>query len=213
MILILLGPPGSGKGTQAKLLHQKLNLIYFEAGRILREKAKEENKLGKKIDELINKKGVLVPDSIMKMVLKDFFQKKNLKKGIIFDGFPRNLSQYQILQEFLKEKGLKIDKVFLLEVSDKTIIFRLSQRRICSKCGLEYNLATRPPKNDEICDQCQVKLISRPDDTPKLIKNRLKIYKKETQPLINEAEKNKILVRINGERKIKEIYQEILANL
>lgn len=213
MILILLGPPGSGKGTQAKLLSKKLKTFYFEAGRILRKKAKEKNKLGKKIDELVNKKGLLVPDSVMKMVLKDFFEKKNLKKGVIFDGFPRSLSQYQLLEEFLSKKGLKIDKVFLLEVSDETIIFRLSQRRICPKCGLEYNLTTNPPKKDEVCDQCQVKLISRPDDTPKLIKNRLKIYKKETQPLIKEAEKNKILVRINGERKIKEIYQEILANL
>lgn len=213
MILILLGPPGSGKGTQAKLLSKKLKTFYFEAGRILRKKAKEKNKLGKKIDELVNKKGLLVPDSVMKMVLKDFFEKKNLKKGVIFDGFPRSLSQYQLLEEFLSKKGLKIDKVFLLEVSDETIIFRLSQRRICPKCGLEYNLTTNPPKKDEVCDQCQVKLISRPDDTPKLIKNRLKIYRKETQPLIKEAEKNKILVRINGERKIKEIYQEILANL
>lgn len=213
MIIVFLGPPGSGKGTQAKLLSQKLDSFYFEAGKILRQLATKKTKLGREIDRIINQKGALVPDEIMSRVLKDFLKDKDLKRGIIFDGFPRSLNQYQILEKILEEKNLKIDKVFFLKVSEETIVFRLSQRRICPKCGFEYNLVTRPPKKDEICDFCQVKLIQRPDDNPKVIKARFQTFMKQTSPIIKLAKRQGILEELDGERKILEIHREILKRV
>lgn len=213
MIIVFLGPPGSGKGTQAKLLSQKLGSFYFEAGKILRQLATKKTKIGRKINKIINQKGALVPDEIMSWVLEDFLKDKNLKKGIIFDGFPRSLNQYQILKKNLEEKNLKIDKVFYLKTKEKTVVFRLSQRRICPKCGFEYNLVTRPPKKDEICDFCQIKLIQRTDDTPEVIRARFKTFKTQTTPIIKLARKQGILEELNGEEEILKIHKEILKRI
>jgi len=213
MIIIFLGPPGSGKGTQAKLLHQKLGGFYFEGGGVLRQKAEENSSLGRKIKEIIYQQGKLVPDNLMKKILKDWLADKDIKKGIIFDGFPRSLAQYQILKEILFKKGEKITKVIFLKVSEPVLVSRLSSRRICPKCGLEFNLITKPPKNDEICDSCGTKLIQRADDTPEVIKARLKTYFEKTQPLVDLAKKEKVLEEMDGERKIEEIHQEILERI
>ena len=213
MIIIFLGPPGSGKGTQAKLLHQKLGGFYFEGGDVLRRKAEENSPLGKKIKETIYQQGKLVPDNLMKKILEDWLADKDIKKGIIFDGFPRSLAQYQILKEILFKKGEKITKVIFLKVSEPVLVSRLSSRRICPKCGLEFNLITKPPKNDEICDSCGTKLIQRADDTPEVIKARLKTYFEKTQPLVDLAKKEKVLEEMDGERKIEEIHQEILERI
>jgi len=213
MIIIFLGPPGSGKGTQAKLLHQKLGGFYFEGGGVLRQNAEENSPLGKKIKEIIYRQGKLVPDNLMKKILEDWLAGKDIKKGIIFDGFPRSLAQYQILKEILFKKGEKITKVIFLKVSEPVLVSRLSSRRVCPKCGLEFNLITKPPKNDEICDSCGTKLIQRADDTPEVIKARLKTYFKKTQPLVDLAKKEKVLVEMDGERKIEEIHREILERI
>lgn len=213
MIIIFLGPPGSGKGTQAKLLHQKIGGIYFEGGEILREKAKEDSPLGRKIKKIIYTQGKLVPDSLMKKIFLEWLLKKNLKEGIIFDGFPRSLNQYQLLKRILKERGERITKVIFLRVREKTIIKRLSARRVCPECHFEYNLITKPPKEDEICDRCGKKLIRRLDDTPKVIKERLKIYYEVTQPLLKISQKEGILKEFDGEKRIEEIHQEIIKEL
>jgi len=213
MIIIFLGPPGSGKGTQAKLLHQKLGGFYFEGGDVLRRKAEENSPLGKKIKEIIYQQGKLVPDNLMKKILEDWLADKDIKKGIIFDGFPRSLEQYQILKEILFKKGEKITKVIFLKVSEPVLVSRLSSRRVCSKCGLEFNLITKPPKNDEVCDSCGTKLIQRADDTPEVIKARLKTYFEKTQPLVDLAKKEKVLEEMDGERKIEEIHQAILERI
>jgi len=213
MIIVFLGPPGSGKGTQAKLLYQKIGGFYFEGGDILREKAKESSLLGRKIKQIIYRKGGLVPDEVMSEILEDWLKNKDIKKGIIFDGFPRSLKQYQFLEELLAKGGEKITKVIFLKVGQQVVINRLSSRRICPKCDFEYNLVTRLPKKDEICDFCQVKLVQRADDTPKVIRARLKTYFKITQPIINLAREKGILVEVDGEKKIEEIHQEILEKL
>jgi len=213
MIIIFLGPPGSGKGTQAKLLHQKLGGFYFEGGDVLRRKAEENNSLGKKIKEIIYQQGKLVPDNLMKKILEDWLAGKDIKKGIIFDGFPRSLGQYQILKEILLKKGEKINKVIFLKVSESVLVSRLSSRRVCPQCGLEFNLVTKPPKKDEVCDSCGTKLIQRADDTPEVIKARLKTYFEKTQTLIDLAKKEGILEEVDGERKIEEIHQEILRRI
>jgi len=213
MIIIFLGPPGSGKGTQAKLLHQKLGGFYFEGGDVLRRKAEETNSLGKKIKEIIYQQGKLVSDKLMKKILEDWLGGKDIKKGIIFDGFPRNLIQYQILKEILSKNEEKITKVIFLKVSEPVLVSRLSSRRICPKCGLEFNLVTKPPKKDENCDSCGTKLVQRVDDTPEVIKARLKTYFEKTQPLVDLAKKEGILEEVDGERKIEEIQQEILRRI
>ncbi len=213
MIIVFLGPPGSGKGTQAKLLHRKIGGFYFEGGDILREKAKEDSPIGEKIRKIIFEKGKLVPNRIMAEILEDWLKGKDIKKGIIFDGLPRNFNQYQILKNLLAKHGGEITKIIFLKVSPKTVISRLSARRICPKCDFEYNLITRPPKKDEICDFCGRKLIQRPDDTPKVIKERLNTYFKLTQPVIFAAKKEGILEEINGEEEILQIHRVISERL
>jgi len=213
MIIVFLGPPGSGKGTQAKMLHQKIGGFYFEGGDILREKAKENSPVGEKIRKIIFEKGKLVPNRIMAEILEDWLKGRDIKKGIIFDGFPRNLSQYQILKNLLVKHGEKITKIIFLKVRQKTVISRLSARRICPKCDFEYNLITRPPKKDEICDFCGSKLVQRQDDTPKVIRERLNTYLKLTRPVIFAAKKEGVLEEINGEEEIPQIHKIILERL
>lgn len=213
MIIIFLGPPGSGKGTQAKLLYQKLGGFYFEGGDVLRRKAEENNSLGKKIKEIIYQQGKLVPDNLMKKVIEDWLAGKDIKQGMIFDGFPRSLNQYQILKKILLKRGEKITKVIFLKVGESVLVSRLSSRRVCPKCGLEFNLITKLPKKDEVCDSCGVKLVQRPDDASEVIKARLKTYFEKTQPLVDLARKEGILEEIDGERKIEEIHREILRRI
>ena len=213
MIVIFLGAPGSGKGTQAKLLSQKIGGLYFEGGAVLRSKANENSSLGRKVKQIIYAEGKLVPDDIMVNILKEWFENKPINKGVVFDGFPRSLSQYKLLKDFLSQKKEKISKVIFLKVRESVVISRLSSRRVCPKCGLEFNLLTKPPLKDEICDFCGENLIKRPDDTPRLIKARLKTYLEKTKPFIDFVRKEGILEEVDGERGVEEIHQDILRRL
>ncbi len=208
MNIILLGPQGSGKGTQAKFLAEKLGLFYIEMGGILREAAK----VNPQIDEMINKKGELVPDDLTLSILKNKLGKEKPDlTNLLFDGFPRSLIQYQLLKDWFSEKGVKIDKVILLEISEKETIRRLSARRICPKCGSVYNLVTNPPPGGECA--CGGELIQREDDFPEAIKTRLSLYHQVTSPLVEAMEKEGILIRVNGERPIDVISQDLLEKL
>jgi adenylate kinase len=213
MNIVFLGPPGSGKGTQAKLVVKKFGFRYFESGDILREKAREKDALGQEIDRIIHREGKYVPDKMVVTIVTDWITKTKLEQGIVFDGFPRTLEQYQDLQRVLAERDSGIDLVIYLRVSEKETLRRLSARRICPRCDLEFNLVTKPPKNDELCDQCQAKLIQRQDDAPEIIKKRLKTYYQLTKPLIEFIRQQGILEEVDGERPIELIYQEILKRL
>jgi len=213
MNIIFLGPPASGKGTQAELIAKELDLQYFEAGDVLREIAEEKTPLGQEIDRIMNQEGKLLPDQIMDQVAAQWLAKTKIKKGVVFDGYPRKLSQYPTLQKMLAEKGEKINKVIYLEVSEQTSIKRISSRRVCPQCDAEYNLLTKRPKENELCDQCQKKLIQREDDAPAVVKERLKTYYQLTQPLIGFIRKQGILIEVDGERPIKVIYQDVLNRL
>ncbi len=213
MILLFLGPPGSGKGTQAKLMVKKLKAEYFESGDILREKAQEKNALGQEIDQIIHQEGKYVPDEMMKKIVSGWLTENKLEQGIIFDGFPRTLEQYRDLQKILTEKGKEIEKVVYLKVSKQESVRRLSARRICPQCDLEFNLITKPPKKDELCDQCQRKLVQRKDDSPEIIKKRLETYYQLTKPLVEFVRQEGILEEVDGERPIKVIHQEIVNRL
>jgi len=202
-VFILIGPPGSGKGTQAKKVSEFLNYSFISTGDVLREEVKKKTKLGNIVKKYMEK-GALVPDDLMLKIIKKNLKKK---KGIVLDGFPRTINQAKGLDEILKNKSLKIDKVFYLKVKEEEIIKRLSSRRICPKCQSVYNLITKKPKNDEVCDICNLKLIQRDDDKEEVIRKRLEVYNEETKELLNYY-KDKIL-EINGEGNPEEVFEKI----
>jgi len=147
MIFLILGAPGSGKGTQAKLLVKTLGYNYLQTGEVCRAIAKEDSPLGRKIDYLMHEKGALVPDPLIHKAVKSWLDKMGVKKGIVFEGYPRNVAQYQIWKKILAERKKRPEMVFYLRVSQKAVIERSSARRVCPRCSSEYNLATKPPIN------------------------------------------------------------------
>jgi len=204
MILIFLGKPGSGKGTQAAMVAEKMEIPTISMGEILRNIEKENTPLSKEIKSHIDK-GNLVPDELVLQLLSERLKKPDCKNGCILDGFPRTVKQAELFDK-------KIDRVIYIDVKDETIIKRLSSRRECS-CGMVYNLITNPPKKDGICDKCGRKLYTRKDDNPETIKNRLKVYNEQTKPLIDFYTKKRLFVKVDGERTIDEILKEIVAIL
>jgi len=208
--ILLIGSPGSGKGTQARLLVNDFDFAYFSAGDILRHLSEEDTPLGQQIGRSIGK-GELVSNSLMKEILVDFL-KKNRGKDILLDGYPRNLSQVKTIEQCLASRG-GLNLVFYLRISDRETVRRLSSRVVCRQCGAVYNLITCPPHQKEICDHCGGKLRVRADEEPEAIKKRLSVYKKETQPLVDYFVQKGILMFIDGERPIKEIYKEIKKSI
>ena len=207
MNIVLLGAPASGKGTQAKLITEKLGLYHFQTGELCRDLAKKN----KRIREIVSS-GKLVPEQEMTMYVVDFLSSNYKKmKNILFEGFPRFISQYEALDKFLNTKGDDIDMVISLDISEKEAIRRLSARRICRKCGNIYNLITNPPPVGKC--KCGGKLYQRKDDQPEAIKTRFEYYRKNTKKLIDYLDKKKKLIRIEAERPIEVIFKDILKKL
>jgi len=207
MNIILLGAPGSGKGTQASMLSNKLGLYYFQTGKLSRDLAKKD----KRLREIINS-GKLIPEQEMTMYVIDNLSKNRSKmNNILFEGFPRFISQYKALAEFLRSKGDDIDAVISLDISEKEAVRRISSRRICEKCGEVYNLITNPPSKGGC--KCGGKLIQRKDDNPDSVKVRFRYYKEDTKKLIDYLEKQSNVIKVDGERSIKVIYEDILRKL
>lgn len=197
MNLVLMGPPGAGKGTQGELLAKKLGVDTISTGVMLRTAIKEQTEIGKQVEALIND-GKLVSDDIMVKLVKERLSKPDCEKGFILDGFPRTTAQ----AEALTASGVKIDKVLSLEVDDEVIIARLSSRRECSKCGAPYNVISNKPQTEGICDKCGGDLIQRADDNPDTIKNRLNVYHTQTEPIKAYYEKLGLLVTAEGEEEL-----------
>src|SRR3989344_5330248 len=185
MNLVILGPQGSGKGTQAELLISKYGMNYVDMGRILRS----VHQLKEFVD-----KGELVPDELVRTIAWDHINKQDKSKGFLFDGYPRSVPQYEYLQDMLRRFGKKIDKVIWLDISEVESIRRLSARRTCEKCGEIYNSITRPPQKPDVCDKCGGKLVQRKDDTPEAIKRRLQLYHEQTRPILDKARDEGILL-------------------
>ncbi len=207
MNIILLGPPGAGKGTQAKKISGTYSLPHISTGDILRENINNNTKLGLNAKSFMSR-GELVPDNLLIMIIKDRLARNDCMKGFLLDGYPRTIPQADTLQMILTESNRKIDAVLNIAVDDEELIKRLSGRRMCS-CGTSYHVLFNQPEKEGICNSCKGKLYQRDDDKAEAIRNRLAVYKKQTQPLIDYYQKKGILQNINGAKDISEIYVDI----
>ncbi|KUK83311.1 MAG: Adenylate kinase [Microgenomates bacterium 39_6] len=209
MNIILIGPPGSGKGTQAQKILADFPLNYFSAGDILRDLAKEDSALGKRVAWVMSQ-GELVSDDLMAQIIEDFLAKN--KGSLIFDGYPRGLDQAVFLEKSLKNRG-GIDLVINLQVPEEVLIKRLSSRVICRDCGAVYNLITNPPQKAGICDSCGGALYQRDDEKPEAVKKRLAVFNQQTKPVIDFFKKRDCFFNIDGRQSIEKIYQIIKKKL
>lgn len=203
MNIILFGPQGSGKGTQARLLCEKFGFFYFESGAYLRRIAESHPELKESLSE-----GKLVPDTEMTSYLAAFFDQQNLYDDILFDGFPRTLEQYNFFKNWLKDKSVTLDLGIVLEISEEETLKRLSSRRLNPETGEIYSLAHPLPTGVDI-----EKLIQRDDDKPESIKRRLNLYRTRTEELINEIKKDMKVVEVNGERSESEIFNDLVLEI
>ncbi len=208
MHLILFGAPGVGKGTQAKLISEKYNVPQISTGDMLREAVKAETDLGKKASELMNA-GKLVPDEIMLALIKNRISKEDCSKGFILDGFPRTIAQAEGLDKLFTDLSLPDITCIEINVPDDEIINRLISRRLCEKCGTDYNLITNPPPRDMLCLKCGGNIIQRKDDNEETISNRLKVYLAQTAPLRDYYEKKGDFYSIDGLRGVDEVRNDI----
>ena len=205
--IIILGPPGSGKGTQAKKLAQKLKMFYLGTGDLLRKEKQKNTAIGKEFQEILEKEeGGLVPDEFINKFVKEKLNTIDSNKEIVFDGFPRTIQQAEILDAYFKNKN-KDYKVLNIQVSSESIIHRMETRRICEKCG---KIFFQPEKLETSrCNQCSGRLIQRDEDKPDIIKKRIQVYDEQTKPIINYYNLKKKLININGEPSINEVEKEI----
>lgn len=210
-VFILLGPPGSGKGTQARNLYQYFNLPHVSTGDLLREQVYKKTEVGKTVETYI-KNGQLVPDEIILSMLFERISNTDCKKGYILDGFPRTLAQAKELQIYFKQHKIE-PFIFNFNLSDQEIIKRLSNRLICAQCHTPYHLSNFPPKEAGICNICHSPLTPRSDDKPKIVINRLKAYHKQTAPLIMYYKELKLLHTIDCRQTEKEIFNQMLLCL
>jgi len=210
--LIFHGPPGVGKGTQAGRISLEENLNHISSGDLLRAAVDAKTEIGLKAREYIEN-GLLVPNELIVSIVANKINSTECEKGFILDGFPRNLSQAKVLDSTLKKAGKKIDRVFSFTASEEVIITRIAGRRMCKSCGAHYHEIFSPPLKENVCDKCGSKLVQRKDDYPETIKVRLKVYKEQTEKLIDYYNKKGILVEINCNGDKTEIQQNILAGL
>jgi adenylate kinase len=211
MRIVLLGPPGAGKGTQAKVISKKFDISHISTGDILRHEIKGGSELGKEAAGFVES-GKLVPDGIIIEIIKNEISRGKSKNGFLMDGFPRNLEQALMFSDLLDKLGIKLDKVININVSKEEIIERLSRRRICSVCKSVFSIG-RKNKEPERCPKCNGDLIERKDDKKEVIKHRLDVYESETRPLIDFYTDKGLLVNINGFGEEKEITKRILEVL
>ena len=210
--LILLGPPGAGKGTQAERLVDDFDLPYYATGDILRAAVKDENELGKEAKGYMDS-GDLVPDELICKVIMQRIDSNEAADGFLLDGFPRTTGQANVLKAALDRRGRRLTAALLIEVDDDEVIRRLSGRRICVKNGHLYHVEFDPPKNEGVCDQDGSRLVQRDDDKPETIKHRLKVYHDQTRPLVDLYEKEGLLRRFDGKREPVEVHDHIRASL
>lgn len=209
MKIIMLGAPGAGKGTQAKMIAEKFGIPHISTGDIFRANIKNGTELGKKAKDYMDK-GQLVPDELTVEILLDRVAKEDCKDGYVLDGFPRTIPQADVLDKELTKLGDKVDFAINVDVPDENIVRRMSGRRACLKCGATYHIEHIPPKKEGICDTCGSELVQRDDDKPETVQNRLSVYHEQTQPLIDYYNNKNILRTVDGTRDMQEVFSDIV---
>jgi len=213
LVLVLLGPQGSGKGTQAKLLSEKLGISHVSAGDLIRVEASKKTVLGKKINSLISR-GKLLPDALVTKILEKRLREQDARVGVILDGYPRTLRQAILLEKLLARLKLPpVSAVVSLKISRSESIKRLSARRQCEKCGAIYNLVYDKIRENQPCPKCGGKLFKRSDDEPEAIRERLRNYEKQSRPLISFYAGKKVLRVVNGEASVTRVFKRVLKAL
>ena len=212
MRLVFLGPPGAGKGTQAKQVAAHLGIPHISTGDMLRESVRKGQAIGLKAREFMDK-GELVPDEVMLNVVEERIKESDCARGFLLDGFPRTILQAEGLDEVMGRNGLNLDYVVSIEVPENDLVSRLTSRRLCSRCGQDYNLILRPPRKEGICDLCGGEIYQREDDREETIRNRLTVYGLQTDPLKDYYSGTDLLRTVNGSGSIEEIYNSIVSVL
>lgn len=212
MRIILLGPPGAGKGTQAAGIIEKYDIPHISTGDIFRKNIKEGTNLGKEAKEYMDK-GLLVPDELTVGLVIDRITQEDCKNGFMLDGFPRNVSQAKHLDTFLKESNIELDKVINIEVDKSILVGRAVGRRICKSCGTTYHVEFNAPKEEGVCNICQGELYQRADDNEETVSKRIQVYLDETKPLVDYYNSQGIIANINGQQSIDKVFEDIVTAL
>lgn len=212
MRLILLGPPGAGKGTQAKRVIEEFDIPHISTGDIFRKNIKEKTELGQKVEGLLAE-GKLVPDELTIKIVWDRLDQEDCKNGFLLDGFPRTIPQAEALDEGLAKRGLKLDRVLNIDVDKDSLVKRLSGRRVCPNCGASYHIDNNPPKVEGICDVCQTPVIQREDDKEQTVLDRIKVYDSQTKPLVDFYNKQDLVFTVDGTLPIDEITNKLVTEL
>lgn len=208
MRIVLLGPPGAGKGTQAANIVSQFQIPHISTGDILRKNLKEKTPLGLKAKEYMDQ-GLLVPDDLVVEIIQDRLAQDDCIKGFMLDGFPRTVTQATSLDAVLKDMNISLDTVLNIDVNHELLVDRITGRRICKECGATYHVHFNPPKEEGKCDVCGGKLYQRDDDKAETVKKRLEVYTDETQPLIDYYEAKGILNTIDGQQDINKVFEDI----
>lgn len=212
MKIIMLGAPGAGKGTQAKMIADKYALPHISTGDIFRANIKEGTELGKEAKKYMDQ-GLLVPDELVVDLVVDRLKQADCENGCVLDGFPRTIPQAEALDKALEAAGQSVDYAINVEVPDENIVNRMSGRRACVNCGATYHIVYAPTRVENICDACQGELILRDDDKPETVQKRLNVYHEQTQPLIDYYTKKNILVEVDGTVDIDDVFAAIVKVL
>ncbi len=212
MKIIMLGAPGAGKGTQARLISEKYNIPQISTGDIFRANIRDNTPLGQKAKSYMDQ-GLLVPDQVTCDLVVDRISREDCANGYILDGFPRTIPQAEALTKALDAQGTKIDYAIDVEVPDDNIVQRMSGRRACPKCGATFHIRYKMPKTEGVCDTCGNDLIQREDDHPETVQKRLDVYHSQTQPLIDYYEKKGVLHTVDGTRDMETVFQAICSAL
>ena len=212
MKLVILGPPGAGKGTQAEFIINKYNIPHISTGDIFRENIKNNTDLGKEAKSYMDK-GLLVPDEVVIKIVQERISRDDCKDGFLLDGFPRTVTQAVSLDAQLDKLNTKLDKVINIDVDQSILVDRAVGRRICKTCGATYHVKYNPPKVGGVCDKDNTPLIQRDDDVKETVENRIKVYLDQTVPLLDYYVAQELLVNVDGSKDIKEVSEEIVKGL
>lgn len=212
MRLILLGPPGGGKGTQAKLIQERLSIAHISTGDLLRQAVADRTELGRTAKEFMDR-GELVPDELVIGMIEERVRNADCQHGFLFDGFPRNVAQAEALSHMLQRQGMSLDHVVSLDVPQQELIKRLTGRRTCRQCGGMYHVVFDPPREEGVCDRCGGELYQRDDDREETIQARLEVYRNQTEPLLDHYRSQQLLREVNGVGATREVFERIMSRL